>query len=696
MIRATHGIIQSSGSVETTVTTDSPEPVEGVFQVEIALASANPSFSTSDITVTNGTVENLFSEDDINWTCNIIPNSAGDVTVEVEGATPLVVTIDEDWAFLTNSSTSDLYYEMRELAGANASNIGASEPAMLDRSGNGRNLALQGSPTRINWWNVAGVGNVDTFVANFSTTNCLNTQQKGTGFLDRASGFSVVLAARCADGQQAAAYALCGAFNGTIHAITFDVTTAGILRIRHQGFTWESSAAVFPNGETGLIQIEAHFDFVNDVLDVLKDGVAVSGSFTSGDIVGTDPTAFVNTTRNIQVGSFNNNGSIFSNPSNTPQIAYFAVTTLQDASRRSSVRTYLLNRRPSFEVVDVLSGFDFPHDVELNSDATRAFVIGKGADSATNQDGTFAIADISDPENLSILGSYGGFGDLIDGETVTVINDNRVLVFAQGQAHLFNVSNPASPTIVKTIAYTGDASSESNVVNGAAIILNRYVVGAVKAGRLAVFDMGVNLSDPDNFTLTGQYDTSTDTGNDGPHDVFVTSDGEHVCVCARGNTDATNHFLTYKIVDSEVLIDPSLWALLGSSNSATLAHTNRTREMYDGVAITCGNPNFATIDISDLSAPAVLSSFNQGVFSSGVTRYKNRWAIPTWQVGTRLLKIASNGAITEDARYYNDLRFTTGNASFHDLKTFKKNGIWYALVSAQSSSEMVCFRINRH
>lgn len=688
----------SAGGVNVVVSTDVPEPIEGIFEIQIVFARAVSGFTVGDITVTNGTAENLYSTDDITWTCNIIPDAIGDVQVSIAAGvvTPsnsvsntLTVEINEEWAFLSKTSTSDIYYEFRELVSDSGVAVTTTDPSLRDLSGNVRNLSLVNAPTASHFLTVADV-NTDSMGLRSTTTNCVSIGGTGSTFLGRAAGFSVVLGIRLADGQAATTQSFCGATDATNIGLIIDVLTTGVLRIRFMAFVWVSGAAVFSNGATGLHQVDAHFDFVNDVLSVNYDGGAVAGTFTSGNISSTDPTGFA-CTRNFLIGTHNLAAAPFSNQTN--QITYFAITTLQTAPQRSAIRTYLGAREATFVLVDTITNATFiinPHDVELSADLSKAFISSKGDDTGSSTDGAFAIIDITNPASLSVLGGYNGTLDQIDGETVMVISPTRVLHFVDDNALLFDVSNPASPSKIRTVA------NGSGVINGAVIVGNRYIIGANKGGTIDVFDAGVALVNIDTFTLVGSYDATTDMGT-GPHDVDVTDDGEHIVVVSRPQATTTHHFAIYKVVNAGSLIALASWVVLSKLNTASLVDANRVRVLRDQntALLSCAN-NFATVDITTLASPAVSDTFDMTTFSSGLTRYKNRWAIPTWQVGLRLLKVTDRTDIIQDAGYYNDTTFTTGNASFHDLKTFKVSGQWYVIVTCQSSSQVAVWKINRH
>lgn len=704
--QATFHSLLTDRNASVIISTDVDEPVDGAFEIDITFQVAVTGLTEADFTLTGCSMENLFTLDDINYTANILPDGTGDAVIFLPAnkVTPvnalsntLTVTVDEDFVFLTNPATSNVYYEFRELVGDNNTAIVAGDPGLRDLSGNARHLSLIGSPEITQLQGAADVA-LDKMALRIGPSpqvaSALSFGSTGSTFLDE--DFSIQWECRANDGQVANIWFACGNFDGTNSGLRIDFGTTGLLRIRYQGFTWISTAAAAPNGATGLMHFDIHFDFTTDVLTVNKNGSAVAGSFTVSSMAATNPASY-NCTANLYVGTQNNNGTT-TQPTNATQLTYFAITKLQGTSRMASVRSYLQNRKATFEVVDELTDatyIDHPHDIIVSRFHERAYVSGKGDDGAIDQDGTFAIIDISDPTNLSVLGGYNGTDDQLDGETVLELSTDRVLHFFDGGVHLFNVSNPAAPTIVKTVSYIGLS------INGAVVVGDRYVIGANKGGYLQTFDFGAGLSDIDNFTLVGSYDTTTDLDGDGPHDIDICADGEHVILCSRGDDIAADYdFAIYKVMNAGSLITMGSWTYASRLHNTSIYKANRSRVMvglFGGmeVAVLSCDPNFAVIDITTKSAPSILDTFDMTTFASGLHQFRQRWTIPTWQVGLRLLNVTDPTNIIQDAGYYNSTRFTVGNASFHDIDTFEKNGFTYLFVAAQSSSQVVAFKINR-
>jgi len=663
--------------------TSSTGNIEGIFSVRIAMPGPDPTLGIGDISVINGSAANLYSADSMFWDVNIIPNGAGDVSVSIpsRSSNTLTQTINTDWKFITQSSTSDIYYEFRELVGDNNTSILITDPGINDLSNNSRTLSLINSPAMTQLQTLSDV-NVDQMALRCSTTSAVSIGSTGSSFLSRTSGFSVVFGIRSADGQ-GAGWAICGNRDATNIGLIIDVTSAGNLEIKYQGFVWLSTSSVFVNNTTGLHYFSVDFDFPHSTLTVYKDNSTVPGSFTSGNISSTNPSSFA-CTQNFYIGTYNNNGSAFSNPIQN-QITYFAITTLQSSGQRSSLYTYLTTREANIKLVATISDASFlkyPHDLLISDDKRYLYVSGKGDDVLTSIDGSLGIIDVTTPSSPVIAGGYSGHSDQVDGETVLILNPWRVMHFVNGSAMMFGVSYPQRTNLLSTVSHAG------TVINGAVRIGN-YVFGANKGGYINVFD----VTNPDSFTLVGSYNSSGD-GLGGCHDIDVTDDGQYIIVANRitGSADVG----IYQVFSGGSFIPIASWALKGSLISGTVTDTNRARILRgQNAVIASASPLSYTIDISNLTSPSLGGTFDNTTFSSGLAVYRHRYDVVTWQVGIRLLDTSNINSLVQKAGYYNATTFTTGNASFHDCITWEKNGINYLAVAAQSSQRVAIFKINR-
>lgn len=688
----------NKGGNSTAVLTSSASNVDGLFHVLLTFNSPTSNISVSNFSVTNGSAEYLMTSDNITYRLMVMPNAGGNVSIQLLAGTGfsasniLTVTVDPSYQFLQNSGTSNIYYDFRETIGVASDTLEANDPGLKDISGNSRNATILGSPL---------ISAATPGITRFRdlTTAAISTGNNGSSFLN--DNFSVVFKCGSTDGQQSSNWDICGNYDGTNIGLIITINTAGRLQIQYQGFTWLSTAAVFANGAVSDAQFDIHFNFTTDTLTVNKDGSNVAGSFTVSNISAVNPASYA-CTANIYVGAYNNNGTTTSNPS-TSYIYYFAITDLQ-TSNISAIRTYLNAKKPFLELVSTLTDANYlknPHDVIISDDGTKAYVSGKGNPSLTTVDGSFAIVDLSTPTLPTVLGGYYGAGDQKDGETVLELSSTRVLHFVDTQVLLFNVSNPASPSLVRTVSHA--TGSTPDVVNGAVQIGN-YVFGANKSGYITVLD----VSDIDNFTLVGNKDMDALAGFVGPHDVDIAADGESLVFCSRrGGNETAAQFGIVKVMNSGSLIPLASWVMTSTitSNAApNLSSSNRIRVFDGNIAVlhTLQNTgkNIVTYDISNLSSPVYKGAFslapNAWNASAGACIYRGKIDIAANDIGIRLLDVTTDPVnINQLAGYFNSTNFTVGtNTNFHDIEWFIVNNQNYCIVTCQNNG-IAIFKINR-
>lgn len=675
--------------------------VDGLFHCAVVFDQATTGLALSDFTVVNGTAEYLRTTDNITYVLMVMPDAGGDVEITLPASvvTPnnnasntLTVTINTAWQFIAHNSTSEMYYDMRELVGLTTYVIAPTDAALIDLSGNGRNLVTVNTPI---------VSSVVAGITRFqdATDKCLNTGVTGSTIFNK--NFSVIINVGGNDGQQASNWDLCGNFDGTNTGLIISITTTGRLQIRYQGFTWLSTSAVFANGVVAPAAFAMHFDFTADTLTVTKDGVAVAGSFTVSNISAVDPTAYA-CTANFYLASFNNNGTATSNPTGS-HLYYFAVTDLQ-TTETAAIVTYLNNKKAVLELVDTLvnaTDLKFPHDVIISRDGTRAYVSGKGHPTLTNVDGSFAIIDLTTPSAVTILGAYEGNGDQMDGETVLELSSTRVIHFVDDAALVFDVSNPASISKLQTVSTLG------GVVNGAVMIGSTYIFGANKDGYIDVFSWdGTTLS------FVGAYDTDGVLGMLGPHDIDVTTDNEHIIFCSK---TVGAQFACIRVLNAGALIPIASWAPtftpITSSSNPDLTGANRIRFFRsvagDEIAVlyqlfgggSTGN-NVVAYNINDKSTPVYLDSFDLTLSTqrgcTGTCLYRGKLTIAADDQGLRLLDIGTDPSnIKQIAGYFNSTEFTVGaNVDLHDAEIFTVSEQNYCIITAQNGGVAV-FKINR-
>lgn len=698
-----------TGKSNSVVLSSSASNVDGLFHVTVTFSEAVTGLSTSDFSVTNGTAEYLITESSSVYTLFVTPSSAGDVTISLpsNSVTPsnstsntLTVTINSSWAFITKTSTANLYYDFRELVGLSSDVVTTQDPATKDLSLNGINLTPVNSPTISNASSAGLVRAIDT------SSRSYNTGVTGSTFLN--TDFSVNFRIRANDGQPSSVWYICGNSSPTGNiGLKISVQTNGKLKIEYQstaaGFVWDSTSAVFADGSTSDSYFDIHFDFTTDVLTVNQDGSAVAGSFTTGNISTTNPASYA-CTANLYLNTFNNNGTLSSDGSNIQHLYYFTITKLQGSSA-SGIRSYLEAKKPVLELVSTLSDATYlknPHDVIIDTAGSKAYVSSKGSPTLTSVDGSFAIVDITNPASPSITGGYAGGGDQKDGETVLQLSSSRVLHFVDTKVHLFNVSNPASPTIVKTVSHTTGGTPD--VVNGAVKIGN-YVFGANKSGYITVLD----VSDIDNFTLVGNKDMNALNSFNGPHDIDVCSDNEHIIfVSRRTGAETNNQVGIVKVMNNGSLITLASWSMVATINSTTtpdLSSANRIRVIGNTAIIhtlDSTGKQIATYDISTLASPVykgqfLLTSNSAQQSSAGACTYRNKYTIAANGTGIRILDCTTDPtSIVQKAGYFNELDFTTtGTTNSHDIEWFRVSGQNYCIVTYQNNTKIGIFKINR-
>lgn len=682
------GYIYNTNKVSATITS-SASSVDGLFLSTVTFSEPVTGFTTSDVTVTNGTAEYIVAVSTTVYTLMVMPDGVGDVQITITGGTvlpvnkpsnTLVVTINTAWQYLTKTATSNMYYDFREFAALNGIAPMSTTKALEDLSGNG--LTLNPLSSVVN--NTSGITNLRDLTSSFPST--LNT---GATFLN--TNFAILFGISSTDGQQATAWDICGNKDATNTGVIVTITTAGKLQIQYQGFTWLSTSAVFANGAVAQSHFDIRFDFTADTLTVTQDGSLVAGSFTVSDIASVNPASYA-CTRNILIGAFNNNGTGTSNPSSS-SVYYFAITKLSSMPSESTFRSYLTNKKATFELISTLTDATYlksPHDVLITSDFSTAYISGKGDPALTTVDGSFAIVNITNPASPSITGGYANGGDQKDGETVLIMSPTRVMHFVDDAALLFDVSNPASPSLIRTVA------NANGVVNGAVKIGN-YVFGANKGGFIDVFDV-TNL---DTFTLVGSYNTNTVDGMIGPHDIDVSSDGLNIVICSK---TVGSQFAIYQVFSSPgVFIPIASWtvrSIINSTSGPDLTSANRIRVIGNTANIYVLNAtgkNITTIDISNLSSPSILDTFILSDGSAGACTYRGKLSIAADGVKVSLFDTYTNPSdIKMLGTYGNSTDFTVGtNSNFHDIEWFINGNSVYCLVTCQNNG-IAIFKINRY
>jgi hypothetical protein len=464
-----------------------------------------------------------------------------------------------------------------------------------------------------------------------------------------------------------------------------------VLVINYHTLTWTSSAAVFANGASANTSLKITFDFSADTIAVTQDGSTIAGTITAGSITNVEAGFSVST--NFYIGTSNDNGTPFSNP-DAISIFYFYVSTLQ-AAQASAISSYVLNKPPTIALAvqeQDNTNYDAPHDIEkLTRLSSESLISCKGDPSLTTQDGGFVgVDDHTNTADLSITRSYVHQTDQVDGETVLIISSTRAFHFVASSALLFDTSNPAALTLVRSVSYT------ASVINGA-VRKGNYVFGAAKDGKVHVFD----ISTIDSFTLTGSHDAGAGAeGLGSAHDVdFI--DDEYLMVCNNSASAGGKYFGIYKAFNASSLITPSSWTQASSLGTAGLEGANRLRKITSTIGVITMNSTgngAAKVDYSNLASPSITDFIALNDACAGLDTYRDKYAFVANGVRVRLIDVISQANIVLKGGYSNNTTFdATGNTNFHDcwwsLNTtdFKI----YLTMTCQRDNRIALFRINR-
>lgn len=307
-----------------------------------------------------------------------------------------------------------------------------------------------------------------------------------------------------------------------------------------------------------------------------------------------------------------------------------------------------------------------PHDAII--DGQYAYISGKGHPNSTLYDGSFAVFNLATKQ---IEGSYYGYGDQLDGETVLQLSANRVLHFVKNQVILFDVSDKSNPLNIRVVSHT------DGVGNGAIQIGSR-VYSANKGGFIDVFD----VSDIDNFYLLGRWGGPFNADLKQWHDVDVY--GDYIITVKRNGTVAR-----IKVRDNGIDLPIQDWTVT-AKQFVQLKDANRVRVQGDFAIVHSGS-KVSKVSIS--GTLTYISQFVNGTFSAGADIW-NGLVVAPYGVGIRLLDFSTNPP-TEVCNFYDDENFLIGtNSNFHDSPVYTVNGENFILVTVQNDDQLAIVKIN--
>ena len=196
---------------------------------------------------------------------------------------------------------------------------------------------------------IVGTPNVRNIIVNTITvptvgvtgTNAISINSTGAGIFDES--FEIFYYFQIEDGIPPSTQELLGASHSggtTAFAVLLDSNGKLLIRYRpaNADSRWDSTNAIMTDGVNGDHILRIRYDFEEDEVGVWLDGVAVPGSFVSGNMAALDPTTFL-LDRNIYLGNIND-GSPSSNPA-TNSLIRIAVTDLLTEQQAIDVQDYL-------------------------------------------------------------------------------------------------------------------------------------------------------------------------------------------------------------------------------------------------------------------------------------------------------------------------------------------------------------------
>jgi hypothetical protein len=190
------------------------------------------------------------------------------------------------------------------------------------------------------------------------------------------------------------------------------------------------------------------------------------------------------------------------NPANPTLVGTFDVwgAEIQDVAVQGNY-AYVASGSEGLRVVDTsnpMSPTLLSHNINLG--AKSLVINGNYAYVAGGQGRGFSIVDISEPINTAVVGSYHT-ADYNDARSVAVVGNYAYVVYGYGYDGLgiFNISNPANPTVVTF--WNGDGVFEDIAIKG------NYAFIADHYQGLRI----VNIANPANPVEVGFYEVWGDT-----------------------------------------------------------------------------------------------------------------------------------------------------------------------------------------
>jgi hypothetical protein len=252
---------------------------------------------------------------------------------------------DDDTAVIGNpgllwlQENAYVFHDYTRIATGIGDVIVGGDPGLLDVGSNGLNATPLNSIAAGNWvYNLKPIGALRDV-----NDDCVSIPAASIlPYLRLSHRVSFIV--QTDDGQTGSLYSICGATtnntSGARQKYGIFINGAGLIGINYASgggqINWTSTAAVIPNGSTGLIKISIDFDFENNTLTVTKfdfntlTASNVAGSFATGsdniNISAVNPLT-LNITHDFYIGSINNIGAATTN-TQIVRIFRFVITPL--------------------------------------------------------------------------------------------------------------------------------------------------------------------------------------------------------------------------------------------------------------------------------------------------------------------------------------------------------------------------------
>ena len=239
------------------------------------------------------------------------------------------------------------FYDLTELTGANGASISNGNTGLNDLSSNNLDAVIVGVPIVKDLALRYGT-TIKTLQDN--STNCISINNNGATIFN--SSFTLWFVYQTTDGNPAAVNHIIGGVIPTNLGLQVNYQGSGTWRMLYGNASgvvqWRTRSGgvdtpIFQNAVAGLCLIRIDFNFEDNSIDFYLNGRQVTTEEVSGTISTIDPTATWNNTRNIYIGSMNNNGTTETNP-NISSIVAAACTPIPSDTEALYVSSYLYQK----------------------------------------------------------------------------------------------------------------------------------------------------------------------------------------------------------------------------------------------------------------------------------------------------------------------------------------------------------------